>query len=79
MTPGWTTATRFARSISRIVSIARERDCQRALDPGRAPGQAGARAARHDRDAELGGDPDQLRDLGGGRREDDGSRQTRLR
>ena len=32
-------------------------------------------AARDDRDAELGGDPDELGDLGGRRREGDGARQ----
>ena len=49
MTPGWTTATRFSRSISTIRSIAGERDGQRALDAGRPARQAGSGAARDDR------------------------------
>ena len=55
----------------------REGDRQAALDAGRAAGQPGPGAARDDRDAELGGEPDELGDLGGRRREGDGARQAR--
>ena len=50
MIPGWTTATRFSRSISRIRP-SREGDRQPALDAGRAARQPRAGAARDDRDA----------------------------
>ena len=44
--------------------------------PGGAAAQPGAGAARHDRDAMLGGEPDECRDLGGGLRQRDGKRQA---
>ena len=78
MIPGWTTATRFVAVDLEDPVHPGERDRQRALDPGGAARQAGARAARHDGDAELGGDADELLDLGRGRGEGDGSRQTTL-
>ena len=53
-----------------------EGDRQAALDPGRATRQPRARAAGDDRDAQLGGDLDELGDVGGRRREDDGARQA---
>ena len=53
-----------------------EGDRQAALDPGGAARQAGPGAARHDRDAMLGGEPDELGDLGRRRREGDGAGQA---
>ena len=51
MIPGWTTATRFAWSISRIRSIRVNAIVSAALDAGGAARQAGPGAARHDRHA----------------------------
>ena len=55
-----------------------EGDRQSALDAGRAAGQPGPGAARHDRDAELAGEPHHGGHLGRLGRQDHGSRQARL-
>ena len=73
MTPGWTTATRFSRSISRIRSIAVKAMVRPPSMPAAPPdrpvpaprGTIGTRCSR--------GDPDELGDLGGRRREGDGA------
>ncbi len=57
---------------------ARQRDRQRPLDAGRTAGQPAPRAARHDRDAMLGGDPHDRGDLLGGGRQRDCQRQPGL-
>ena len=78
MTPGWTTATRFSRSISMIRSIAVKTMVRPPSMPAAPPDRPVPGAARDDRDAQLGGDPDELGDLGGGRREDDRAGQAGL-
>ena len=76
MIPGWTTATRFSRSISRILSIAVKAMVSPPSMPAAPPdrpvpaprGTIGTRSSR--------GDPDELDDLRGRGREDDGARQA---
>ena len=53
MTPGWVTTHRFVAVDLEDPVHRRERDRQCALDAGRATGQPGAGAARHDRHVEL--------------------------
>ena len=53
MTPGWTTATRFSWSISRIRSIAVKAIVRPPSIPAAPPDRPGPGAARDDRDAEL--------------------------
>ena len=57
---------------------ARQRDRQRSLDAGRAARQPAPRAARHDGDAMLGGDPHDRGDLLGRQRQRDRQRQPGL-
>ena len=74
MTPGWTTATRFSWSISRIRSIAVNAIVSAAVDAGGATRQAGPGAARHDRHADSAAEPDDLGHLGRLGREGHGAR-----
>ena len=75
MIPGWTTATRFSRSISRIRSIAVKTMVSPPSMPAAPPDSPVPGPARDDRHAHLGRDPDELGDLRGRRREDDRARQ----
>ena len=76
MIPGWTTATRFSRSISRILSIAVKAIVSPPSMPAAPPdrpvpaprGTIGTRSSD--------GDPHELDDVGGRRREDDRARQA---